>query len=224
MLRGQRDDDWKDIVQSWKAKQHELRARMIVAPLFPLPRFIAGADAAFSDDKSTVFAAAVVYDRIERRIVDIAHATTPAEVPYVPGFLAFREGPAVMAALAKLTHEWDVVCFDAHGYAHPRRCGLASMLAIELDVSGVGIAKSLFVGKFDEPRTPAGSTSPLIDKGEIIGRVVRTQDGVRPIFVSVGHRVDLDSATQLALACGTSYRIPEPTRQADIEVAKLKRG
>jgi deoxyribonuclease V len=92
-----------------------------------------------------------------------------------------------------------------------------------LDVPGIGIAKSLFVGQYEEPAQPAGSTSPLIDKGETIGLVLRTRDGVRPVFVSVGHRVDLNSAAKLALACVTRYRIPEPTRQADIEVAKLKR-
>jgi deoxyribonuclease V len=224
-MRGKDDPDWKDLVQSWKAKQHELRARMIVAPLTePLPRFVAGADAAFSDDKSTVFAAAVVYDRLEQRIVDTAHATRPAEVPYIPGFLAFREGPAVLDAIGKLKTNFGVICFDAHGYAHPRRCGLASALSIELDVPGVGIAKSLFVGTYDEPAPPAGSTSPLMDNGETIGLILRTRDRVRPVFVSVGHRVDLASAARLALACVTRYRIPEPTRQADIEVAKLKRG
>jgi deoxyribonuclease V len=224
MLRGKRDADWPELVESWKAKQNELRARMVVAPLSPLPRFVAGADAAFSEDKSTVFAAAVVYDREERRIIEIAHATRPAEVPYVPGFLAFREGPAVLDAIGKLKTTFGAICFDAHGYAHPRRCGSASALSIELDVPGIGIAKSLFVGKYDEPDQAAGSTSPLVDKGEVIGRVLRTQDGVRPVFISIGHRVDLDSASELALACCTRYRIPEPTRQADIEVTKLKRG
>ena len=223
-MRGRRDADWKDLVESWKAKQHALRARMIVAPLEPLPRFVAGADAAFSEDKSTVFAAAVVYDREERRIVEVAHARRPAEVPYVPGFLAFREGPAVLDAIAKLKAKFGAICFDAHGYAHPRRCGSAAALSIELDVPGIGIAKSLFVGKFEEPAEAGGSTSPLIDEGETIGLVLRTRDRVRPVFVSIGHRVDLDSAAKLAMACVTRYRIPEPTRQADIEVARLKRA
>jgi deoxyribonuclease V len=224
-MRSRHDADWKELVESWKAKQLELRRRMIVAALGdPLPRFVAGADAAFSEDKSKVFAAAEVYDRGERRIIEVAHAIRAAEVPYIPGFLAFREGLAVVEALGKLKHSFGVICFDAHGYAHPRRCGLASALAIELDVPGVGIAKSLFVGKFEEPARPAGSTSPLIDKGETIGLVLRTRDGVRPVFVSIGHRVDLASAKELAMACVTRYRIPEPTRQADIEVAKLKRA
>jgi deoxyribonuclease V len=223
-MRGRHDADWSDLVERWKSEQRAMRKKMLVAPLRPLPRFVAGADAAFSSDKSTVFAAAVVYDRVEQRIVDVAHATRTAEVPYVPGFLSFREGPTVLDAIRKLNHEWGAICFDAHGYAHPRRCGLASHLSITLDVPGVGVAKSRLIGTHHDPRPQAGAFEPLIDNVEQIGIVLRTRDTTRPVFVSIGHRVDLDSARQLALACVTRYRIPEPTRQADIEVAKLKRG
>jgi deoxyribonuclease V len=223
-MSGQRKHDagWADLVESWKAKQRELRERMIVAPLRPMTRFVAGADAAFSADKSRVFAAAVVYDREEQRVIEVAHAVGVCDVPYVPGFLTFREGPTVFDAIRKLRHEFGVICFDGHGYAHPRRCGLASHLSIELDVPGVGMAKSRFIGGFEEPGAAAGSSSPLIDRGEQIGLVLRTRDNVKPIFISVGHRVDLQTAAELALACCTRFRIPEPTRQADIEVAKLK--
>jgi deoxyribonuclease V len=179
-------------------------------------------DGAFSADKTTIFAAAVVYDREEKRIVEVGHATAKAEFPYIPTFLSFREGPAVRAALGRLKHPFGVICFDGQGYAHPRRCGLACHVAITLDVPGVGVAKSLFVGEFEEPAATAGSFSPLVDKGETIGVVLRTRDDVRPVFVSVGHKVDLDTARELALACVTKYRIPESTRNADIEVAKLK--
>ena len=196
---------------------------MIVRPLDPLPRFVAGADAAFSADKKTIYAVALVYDREGRSVVEVAHAVREVTAPYIPGFLSFREGPAVMDAIRALQHPFGVVCFDGHGYAHPRRCGYASHAAITLDVPGVGVAKSLFVGKFDEPAAAQGSTSPLVDKGEQIGLVLRTRDNLRPVFISIGHRVDLPSASRLALACCTRYRVPEPTRQADIEVAKLKR-
>jgi deoxyribonuclease V len=222
-MRGRHDPDWKDLVERWKAEQLAMREKLIVAPLTPLPRFVAGADAAFSADKSTVFAAAVVYDRVEGRVVEVAHATRAAEVPYVPGFLSFREGPAVLDAVGKLKHAWGAICFDAHGYAHPRRCGLAAHLSIQLDVPGVGVAKSRLVGIHSEPPAEAGGFSDLLDKGERIGIVLRTRDNVRPVFISIGHRVDLASARDLALACVTRYRVPEPTRQADIEVAKLKR-
>ena len=213
-------------MEQWRQRQTELRAQLRVKKLHPLPRFVAGVDCAFTADKQGVLAAAVVYDRIEQRIVEVAHAARPTSAPYIPGYLSFREGPTVLAALARLQHPFGVICFDAHGYAHPRRCGLASHIAIELDCPGVGIAKSRLVGAHDEPAPSAGSTAPLIDPStaEPIGLVLRTREGTRPIYISIGHRVDLDSARDLALACRTRYRIPEPTRQADIEVARMKRS
>ncbi len=209
-------------LEQWKATQRDLAARMVVAPLDPLPRFVAGADCAFSPDKRTAFAAAVVYDRVERRVVEVAHAAEPVGAPYVPGFLSFREGPAVLAALRSLRHAFGVVCFDGQGYAHPRRCGLAVHMAVTLGVPGVGVAKSRYIGTFAEPGRAAGSVVPLMDKGEQIGVVLRTRAGVNPLFVSVGHRVDLPSAVALVLDC-CKVRVPEPTRQADAEVAKLKK-
>jgi deoxyribonuclease V len=222
-LRGKSDPDWSSLVEEWKATQMRLRERLIVTPLEPLPRFVAGADCAFSKDKQIIFAAAVVYDRETQCILEVAHATRPAEFPYVPGFLSFREGPAVTQAVRALRHEFGAILFDGQGFAHPRRCGIASHLAIELDKPGVGVAKSRLIGTFGKLSPKAGATVPLMDGEKQIGVVLRTQKGIRPVFVSVGHRVDLTSAVKLVLACCTRYRIPEPTRQADIEVAKLKR-
>jgi deoxyribonuclease V len=222
-LRGKSDPGWTALIENWKATQARLRERMIVAPLEPLPQFVAGADCAFSADKKTVFAAAVVYDREAQRIVEVAHATQLAEFPYIPGYLSFREGPAIKQAIGALRHEFGAVLFDGQGFAHPRHCGIAAHLAIELDTPGIGVAKSRLIGEFASPALPAGSTTPLMDGEEQIGAVLRTQKGIRPVFVSVGHRVDLASAIKLVLACRTHCRISEPTRQADIEVAKLKR-
>ena len=222
-VRGKSDAGWSTLVAQWKAEQSRLRERMLVVPLEPLPRFVAGADCAFADDKQTIFAAAVIYDRETQRVIEVAHAMRPAEFPYVPGFLSFREGPAVLQAVRALRHEFGAMLFDGQGFAHPRRCGIASHLAIQLDIPGVGVAKSRLVGTFGQLAANAGATTPLKDGDEQIGVVLRTQKGVRPVFVSIGHRVDLASAIKLVLACCTRYRIPEPTRQADIEVAKLKR-
>jgi deoxyribonuclease V len=222
-LRGKADPDWSALVEEWKAEQSRLRERMILAPLRPLPRFVAGADCAFSGDKQTIFAAAVVYDRETLRIIEVAHATRPAEFPYVPGFLSFREGPAVMQAVRALRHEFGAILFDGQGFAHPRRCGIASHLAIQMDKPGVGVAKSRLMGSFGKLAANAGATTALRDGDEQVGVVLRTQKGIRPVFVSVGHRVDLASAIKLVLACCQRCRLPEPTRQADIEVAKLKR-
>lgn len=211
------------LIDQWKATQLDLRRRMVVRALHPLPRLVAGADAAFSPDKKTIYAVALVYDRQERRVIEVAHAVQDVAAPYIPGFLSFREGPAVIAALRLLTRPFGVVCFDGQGYAHPRRCGYASHVSITLDVPGVGVAKSRLIGTFDEPAAEAGSAAPLLDNDEQVGSVLRTRDHTRPLFVSVGHKVDLPSAEALVLACCTRYRVPEPTRQADIEVARLKR-
>ena len=213
---------WSALIVQWKARQAELRERIVVRPLRPLPRFVAGADAAFSADKKWCYAAAVVYDREEQRLIEVQHARGRVEVPYIPGFLSFREGPAVIDAIRSLAHPFGAVCFDGQGYAHPRRCGLASHMAVTLDRPGVGVAKSRLIGTFDVPPDAAGSSSPLLHAGEQIGRVLRTRDGGNPLFISIGHKVDLPSAIDLVMACCTRYRIPEPTRQADIEVAKLK--
>ncbi len=221
-LRGKSDPHWPALVAEWKATQARLRGRMIVAPLEPLPRFVAGADCAFSADKQTIFAAAVVFDRETQRVIEVARAALPTEFPYVPGFLSFREGPAVRQAIGALKHEFGAILFDGQGFAHPRRCGIAAHLAIELNRPGVGVAKSRLTGEFADPAFKVGSIAPLMDGDEQIGVVLRTQNGIRPVFVSIGHRVDLASAVKLVLACCTRYRIPEPTRQADLAVAKLK--
>ena len=222
-LRGKSDPDWPALVKEWKATQECLRQRIVIAPLEPWPRFVAGADCAFSADKQTIFAAAVVYDCATRRVIEVAHATRSAEFPYVPGFLSFREGPAIKQAIGALNHEFSAILFDGQGFAHPRRCGIASHLAIELNQPGIGVGKSRLIGTFGKLAPNAGAQTPLMDGGEQIGVGLRTQKGIRPVFVSIGHRVDLSSAIRLVLACCTRYRIPEPTRQADIEVAKLKR-
>jgi len=221
-LRGKSDPGWSALVEKWKVTQMRLRERMIITPLEPLPRFVAGVDCAFSSDKQTIFAAAVVYDRETQRIIETAHAVRPAEFPYIPTFLSFREGPAIKQAIRTLKHKFGAILFDDQGFAHPRRCGIASHLAIELDKPGIGIAKSRLIGTFGKLSPRAGAATPLMDDDEQIGVMLRTQKGIRPVFVSVGHRVDLASAVKLVLACCTRYRIPEPTRQADIEVAKLK--
>ena len=211
-------------VDEWKAYQAELRGRLRVEKLGELPRFVAGVDCAFTADKKMVLSVAVVWDNHEKRIVDVSEASRPCEVPYVPGFLSFREGPAVTAAIGGLSHEFGAVLFDGQGQAHPRRCGLATHVGVEMDLVSVGVAKSRLTGTHDEPGETRGSRVDLIDKGELVGTVLRTRDRVKPLYVSIGHRVDLDSAASLVMACVTRYRLPEPTRQADRLVGELKRG
>lgn len=213
---------------AWKPIQEAIARRVQIKPFKPLPRFVCGVDCAFGDDgpvksvRKVIYAVAVVWDREANRVVDQAELVAPLRVPYIPTFLSFREGPALEAVIGKLTHPYGVICFDGQGIAHPRRCGVASHVGVRLTVPSVGIAKSVLCGEFDEPPPQAGATSPMVHRGEVIGVALRTRAGVKPIYVSVGHLIDLESATALALTCTAQYRIPEPTRLADIEVAKLK--
>jgi deoxyribonuclease V len=209
-------------LDAWTRRQQELRQRVRVEPLADLPRRVAGADCAFTPDYTHILAVALVWDRLSGDLLEVSRVQRPCEAPYVPGFLTFREGPAVAEALRALRTPFGAALFDAHGLAHPRGCGLATHIAVELDLVGVGAAKSLLVGTFAEPGPHKGDTSDLVYRKQVVGRVLRTRDRVRPVFVSVGHRVDLDSATALTLACCTRYRLPEPTRLADAHVARFK--
>jgi deoxyribonuclease V len=146
--------------------------------------------------------------------VEAVTAERPISFPYIPGLLAFREGPAVLAAFEKLEGKPDLLIFDAHGLAHPRRMGLATHLGVLVDLPSVGCAKSRLCGEHEEPPPERGGWVPLLDEGETIGAVLRTRDNVRPVYVSVGHRIDLEGAVEIVLCCGAGYRLPETTRWA----------
>lgn len=146
--------------------------------------------------------------------VDYALAEVAVTFPYVPGLLAFREGPGVLAALDNLTTWPDLFVFDAQGLAHPRRLGLAAHMGVILDWPSIGCAKSRLVGEHDEPGNVPGDWVPLLDRGEIIGAVVRSRAGVKPLYISVGHNVDLKTAIGFVLQCTRRYRLPETTRLA----------
>lgn len=178
-------------------------------------RLIGGVDVAYAKDESVVAGAVVVLDIATMQVVDQADAVRPVEFPYVPGLLAFREIPALLDALATLTTTPDAIVCDGYGVAHPRRFGLACHLGVLTDLPTFAVAKTAFIGECAQPGAERGDWSPLLDGGETIGRVLRTQRGVKPVFVSTGHRVDLATATELALALAPDYRLPETTRQAD---------
>jgi len=173
-------------------------------------------------------AGVIVYSFPEMREIGRACAVRPLRFPYVPGLLSFREIPVVLAALKRLRRLPDLIFCDGHGYAHPRRFGLASHLGVLLDRPTIGCAKSLLVGKHAEPGRTRGAWAPIMHvdrqgQDEVIGAVVRTRDGVRPIYVSQGHRVSLDTAIEMALRVSDGFRIPRPTREADHYVSAIKR-
>ncbi len=214
--------DFKQQVEFFRCRQEELAGRCVIAPVRRLPRFIAGADCAFSVDKQSIFAVAVVWDRLENATLEVTRAKQAVTIPYVPGFLSFREGPALHEAIGKLKTKFDAVLFDGQGIAHPRACGLATHMGVELNAISIGAAKSLLVGEFDEPGKQAESQSRLQYRGRRVGTVLRTRAGVRPLFISIGHRIDLPSATRIVLACCKGFRMPEPTRLADQLVGQYK--
>ncbi|RME07153.1 MAG: deoxyribonuclease V, partial [Anaerolineae bacterium] len=195
--------------------QQALRHRVRFEPL-PLTavRRVAGVDVGFPRGRGLARAAVVVLEFPSLRVIEYATAQIPTPFPYVPGLLSFREMPVILAALERLDHRPDVFLVDGHGLAHPRRFGLACHLGVWLDAPAIGCAKSILVGDAEEPSPERGAYTPLVDDGETIGLVLRTRARVRPVYISVGHRVDLESARQVVLACGSGYRLPEPIRQA----------
>jgi deoxyribonuclease V len=185
-------------------------------------RLVAGVDVSSARCGAAVHAAVVVYDLDHSALVASAAASLETAFPYVPGLLSFRELPVVLEACRQLTIVPDVVLVDGQGIAHPRRLGIASHLGLWLDLPTIGCAKSRLCGEHDDPGALRGAWSRLMDGAEEIGRVLRTRDRVRPLFVSPGHRVGLERAVQIVLACGRGYRLPEPTRLAHGESNRLR--
>ena len=204
--------------------QEELASRVVAGPALDLQgvRRVAGADVSTEGDMA--YATVAVLDFPGLTVVEVQGFEAPLRFPYVPGLLSFRELPSLVGALEKVEAEVDALILDAQGIAHPRRMGLASHLGIFLDVPTVGCAKSRLVGSFEEPGREKGSATDLVHRGEVVGRVLRTREGVSPVYVSVGNGIDLKSSVDLVLACCTRYRLPESTRRAHNAANRLRRG
>jgi deoxyribonuclease V len=185
---------------------------------------IAGADVSYNRFSSTFYAGVVVVRVADGEVIERRGAVADSPFPYVPGLLSFREAPALIEAFAKIESKPDVVMCDGQGLAHPRRLGIACHLGLWLEVPTLGCAKTHLSGKYDEPAAEAGSTSPLVLRGDVVGEVVRTKMRTKPLFVSPGHRIDVPSSTRWVLATIRGYRLPEPTRQAHLYVNALRRG
>lgn len=222
-VRPKRLQRWDLTPREAVAQQKRMRSRLVVRGGPRRPRKIAGADVAYDKASARCFAAVVVMRTATMEVIEEATAESKLSFPYVPGLLTFREGPALLAAFAKLHHRPDLVMFDGHGLAHPRRFGLASHMGYILDIPSIGCAKSVLVGEHAKLGAQAGNFAWLVDRGERVGAALRTRAGVRPIYVSPGHRIGFRAALRLALAAVTKYRLPEPTRLADILVERLKR-
>jgi len=180
------------------------------------PRLVAGIDISAPDAQGIARGAVVVLRYPELNIVEVEVARGKLMLPYIPGLLSFRESPLILAACEKLCNTPDLILIDGQGIAHPRRVGLASHVGLFLDLSTIGCAKSILCGQHQPLGEEAGSHVELLDNGELIGAALRTKSGVRPIYVSVGHKIDLASALQWVINCCRGYRLPEPTRLAHL--------
>jgi len=189
-----------------------------------LPRLVAGVDVSFNRRDPLLFAAVVVSTFPDLEPVEVCTASRETRFPYVPGYLSFREIPVLLDAFAKLEHTPELLVCDGHGRAHPRRFGLACHLGVLLDLPSIGCAKSRLVGRHREPGPRRGAHTQLREGGQVIGEVVRTREGVKPVYVSVGHRITLASARRLTLRMARRYRLPEPTRAAHREVNRARRA
>lgn len=175
---------------------------------------VAGLDVSAGKGSPLVHAAAVLLDFGSLEVLETAAVTQTANFPYVPGLLSFREGPAVLAALEKLVRKPDLLILDGQGYAHPRRLGLAAHLGLWLDIPSIGCGKTRLVGAHETPENRRGAWAPLIDREEIIGAALVTRTGAKPVFISRGHRCDLQGAIEIVLHLTPRYRISEPIRRA----------
>ncbi|WP_424211020.1 endonuclease V [Streptomyces sp. BI20] len=201
-----------------RAIQDALRDRVVLDERGPAPGggLVAGVDVAYDDERDLVAAAVVVLDGHTLEVVEEATAVGAVSFPYVPGLLAFRELPTLLRALEALRVRPDLVVCDGYGLAHPRGFGLACHVGVVTGLPTIGVAKNPFTFHHEDPAPERGAHSPLrTDAGEEVGRALRTRAGVKPVFVSVGHRVDLDNACALTLALSPHYRLPETTRRAD---------
>jgi deoxyribonuclease V len=202
--------------------QKRLRSRIrIEKPPHPI-RFVAGADISFERFSDVFHAGFVIIDLETLGVVESVEAVAQAPMPYIPGLLTFREGPALLKAWRKLKVEPDAVMFDGQGIAHPRGLGIASHMGLLIDRPTIGCAKRLLTGRYEHLGPMTGSIAPLMHLGRVVGAAVRTRANVQPVYISSGHKMDLETAISVTLRSVSRYRIPEPTRQAHIWVTESR--
>jgi deoxyribonuclease V len=206
------------------AIQKELRDKVISTNGFDNIKTVAGADLAILKDQNKLVCAIIVFSYPDLIEIERVWEVVDENFPYIPGLLAFREGPAIIRTYNKLKQKPDVLIFDGHGIAHPRGFGIACYVGVLLDISTMGIGKKKLYGTYQEPEDKPGSYESLFSKdGEQIGVVLKTKNKTKPVFVSIGHKIDLATSKKIAITCSRGYRIPEPTRLADKYVTELKR-
>jgi len=200
--------------------QAELLNRLKIMPLKRQPKTVAAADAAFSEKE--VMAGVCLFSFPDLKLLEIQTATEPLLFPYRTGYLSFCEGPAIYKAISKLGREPSLLLLDGQGIAHPRKMGIATFIGIILDTPSIGCAKSILVGKFEQPGIRKGSASEIFHQKEFLGYALRSRTGVKPIFVSPGHLIDQKDSLRIVHLCLSEFRVPEPLRQAHLLSKKIK--
>jgi deoxyribonuclease V len=213
---------WRVSYRGALAIQASLRAHLRLEPLPREIRLVAGTDVAYSAPTHRMYAAVVVVSLPDLRVVETRAAVCLARFPYIPGLFTFREVPPLLRAFSRLKRDPDVLVFDGHGLAHPRRFGLACHGGVLFDKPSVGCAKSRLVGEHGDPAPARGAWTELRADGEVVGAVLRTRAGVAPVYASIGHRADLRSSIELLLGTSTRFRIPEPIRLAHHATTALR--
>lgn len=216
--------DWPITEADAVTLQNLLASRVDTTPSFRHFELIAGCDIAYHLTEPRLFAAVVVLKASDLSVVEERTVTCEVSFPYVPGLLSFREVPALLEAFRELRHTPEVVMLDGQGIAHPRRFGLACHLGLWLNLPCVGCAKSWLIGDYTDPGPNAGEAAPLTVNGEEVGAVVRSATGVKPVYVSPGHKLDVASATAIVQATLSGYRHPAPTRAAHMAANQLRKG
>lgn len=204
--------------------QRELSKRVVLKREIRKLETVAGADLSVMKSVNKLICGIILFSYPDLAEIERVYTVSEERFPYIPGLLAFREGPAIIETFGKLGLKPDLLIIDGQGIAHPRGFGIACHVGVLLGLPTMGIAKKKLYGTYNEPESKKGSWSPLMSKeGGVIGSVLRTKDNTKPVFVSPGHMLDTESAREIALECARGYRIPEPTRRADIYVAWLKK-
>lgn len=204
--------------------QQELSLKIVKEDQLKEVNYVAGVDVAYSEHSDKLIAAIVILEASSLRLVESVVVEDMVHFPYIPGLFSFREIPPLLKAFKQIKTPPQLIVCDGQGMAHPRRFGLASHLGVLFDIPTIGCGKTKLLGEFQDPEVKRGSSSLLVDRGEVIGAVLRTQDNVKPIFVSIGHRISLATAREWILKLSPKYRLPETTRQADQLVNKVLAG
>jgi len=215
------EGDWPEDIVKARDIQKRLSRRVRIHPLAKGPGYISGVDSAFGDNK--IVCVSSLYRFPELIHLEDIHVITDIRFPYIPGFLSFREGPAVIMTILKHAIRPDLILFDGQGIAHPYGLGIASHIGVLLGIPTIGCAKSRLIGEHSEPERVKGTFSYLTYRGRRVGAVLRTRDGVKPVFVSPGHMINTEDAIDIVLRCTDKYRIPEPLRRADMISKRLRR-